>query len=290
MADNVKRSASKLVYIHGVEMGDNRSAIEGPQRLERRIRSIIAAADPPDRFDYQEAMPAYENLSDGLGGTVREIFKLVLTGLGAPLAAELVDRLLDLAGDVFIYQSGKGGKAIRALVDKDVGTGNNCILAAHSLGSVVGLDLACEHMRAGEYQGKPPDQWPIRSLVTFGSPLGLKMFRQSRRLAKHGGDGVFHWYNYLDRDDPIVSGNVFGKDVKGDDPLADIYREAEDRGWHIHDRPINTGVYLLAHLAYWDSEKIARRVIDLLGRGVPQAGVPQPGGAQPGTPQPGGRQ
>jgi len=267
----LQKSISKMIYIHGVQAGDNKSAIEGPTRMEKSVRNLIKELPEEFKFDYDQAMPAYEDINDnGTGSKVRNISRLIFQSMANPLAAAAFDGFMDLVGDVFIYQYSNDAEKIREVVNRDIGSNNNCVLAAHSLGSVIAFDIINERMKSGEFKDKHVDEWPIRSLVTFGSPLRLKLFRESRHISHHHGkkDSVFHWFNYLDRDDPIVSGNVFGQGITSDDPMSDCYPEAEDRGWHIHDRPINTGAHLYSHINYWEKEKISRRVMDQVYRGV----------------------
>ncbi|MBT2895343.1 alpha/beta hydrolase [Streptomyces sp. McG3] len=106
------------------------------------------------------------------------------------------------------------------------------VLVGHSLGSVVAYEALCAH-----------PEWPVRTLVTLGSPLGMPTLVHDRlRPAPlagrgHWPAGLTHWTNLADRHDVVAS-------VK---ELADLFRPAGsapggvlrdvpvDNGWKVHD-------------------------------------------------------
>ncbi|MFD4238095.1 alpha/beta hydrolase [Streptomyces sp. NPDC058542] len=106
------------------------------------------------------------------------------------------------------------------------------VLVGHSLGSVVAYEALCAH-----------PEWPVRTLVTLGSPLGMPTLVHDRlRPAPLAGRGhwpaaLTHWTNLADRHDVVAS-------VK---ELADLFRPAGsapggvlrdvpvDNGWKVHD-------------------------------------------------------
>ncbi|MFI9829940.1 hypothetical protein ACIHIX_19875 [Streptomyces sp. NPDC051913] len=73
------------------------------------------------------------------------------------------------------------------------------VVVAHSLGSVVAYEALCAHPR-----------WPVRALVTAGSPLGIRNLVFDRlRTGVHGrpGDwpgGVEQWTNLADEGDVVA--------------------------------------------------------------------------------------
>ncbi|MGW2896677.1 alpha/beta hydrolase [Streptomyces sp. NPDC001212] len=113
------------------------------------------------------------------------------------------------------------------------------VLVGHSLGSVVAYESLCAH----------PD-WPVRTLVTLGSPLGMPTLVFDRlRPAPVAGRGQWpvgleRWSNLADRHDVVASvkelSGLFGPHrpnpvptgVKPGAALRDI---AVDNGWKVHD-------------------------------------------------------
>ncbi|MGW1929215.1 hypothetical protein [Streptomyces sp. NPDC001919] len=118
-------------------------------------------------------------------------------------------------------------EAVTARVGSDT-----TVLVGHSLGSVVAYEALCAH-----------PEWPVRTLVTLGSPLGMPTLVYDKlRPAPRGGRGhwpagLTHWTNLADRHDVVAS-------VK---ELADLFRPAGaapggvlrdvpvDNGWKVHD-------------------------------------------------------
>ena len=249
----------KLIVVHGVQPGDDESAIEGPLKLIEVVKSLT---DATTHRTYKTATPSYEDYNDSKGRKVKFFFNMLLKAIGQNVAAMAVDTILDIAGDVFVYRDGDDAKDIRKKVTAEMGDRN--ILVGHSLGSVVTFDILDELMRGQQYKDMAKADWPVESMVTFGSPLALKMFRSERGLPDHGASEPFHWYNYFDHDDPIVSGNVFGLGYDEKEPLNEAYNGDLDAGWHIHDRIVSTGFHLWAHTHYWRNQKICKRVAQLL--------------------------
>ncbi len=248
---------SKLVIVHGVQTGDNEDAVKGPKQMNKALERYIAG-----RLDYSAAFPAYEEMNDEAQKKFRTISKLILKALKSPVGP-VFDKLVDLVGDVFVYRDDDNGDEIRAQVRKTIEANRGCVLVGHSLGSVVCFDIVMEMMQAGQFDKKTRAQWPVKSLITFGSPLALDMFKNSRDLVRHGGKGPFHWYNYSDRNDPIISGNVFGSAFEQNRLMRDTYVDAYEQ-FRIHDRQVETGFHLLAHINYWQQKHIIMRIAEQL--------------------------
>ena len=246
---------NKLVIVHGVQKGDDLSAVKGPQQTADALREYIAG-----RADFEAAFPAYEHLNEEAQSSLRTINKLVLSRLSAPVA-KIFDALIDIVGDVFVYKNGRRAKEIRALVRKEIDDKPNCVLIGHSLGSVVCFDILMEMMNEDAFKDEDKNEWPIRSLITFGSPLALKMFKNQRELIPHGSQTSFHWYNYSDRNDPVVSGNIFGNIFQQNNLMRDTYLDPNGK-MRIHDRQVETGFHLLSHINYWRQQHIIMRIAD----------------------------
>jgi hypothetical protein len=73
------------------------------------------------------------------------------------------------------------------------------VLVGHSLGSVVAYEVLCEH-----------PHWPVRTLVTLGSPLGIPnlIFDRLQPAPVNGRGawpgGILRWVNVADRGDVVA--------------------------------------------------------------------------------------
>ncbi|MGN9790298.1 PGAP1-like alpha/beta domain-containing protein [Streptomyces sp. OZ13] len=118
------------------------------------------------------------------------------------------------------------------------------VLVGHSLGSVVAYETLCDH-----------PEWPVRTLVTLGSPLGMPslVFDRLRPAPAagrgHWPGGLERWTNLADRHDVVASvkelARLFGPRHPGPLPAgspaaAGAHRPAlrdvpVDNGWKVHD-------------------------------------------------------
>ncbi|POX58670.1 hypothetical protein C3492_36205 [Streptomyces sp. Ru62] len=120
------------------------------------------------------------------------------------------------------------------------------VLVGHSLGSVVAYEALCAH-----------PEWPVRTLVTLGSPLGMPslVFDRLRPAPRHGRGhwpgGLAHWTNLADKHDVVASVKQladlfppFGAPAGGTADGAEAPPEAQarvlrdvqvDNGWRVHD-------------------------------------------------------
>ncbi|MFI6878092.1 hypothetical protein ACIBL6_32085 [Streptomyces sp. NPDC050400] len=93
-------------------------------------------------------------------------------------------------------------------------TDDTRVVVAHSLGSVVAYEALCAH-----------PEWPVRSLVTLGSPLGVRNLVFERLRAGVGGKpgdwpgGIGQWTNIADVGDVVALVKdlrpLFGERVRG---------------------------------------------------------------------------
>ena len=118
------------------------------------------------------------------------------------------------------------------------------VLVGHSLGSVVAYEALCAN-----------PGWPVRALITVGSPLGIpKLIFDRLRPPPSDGKGMWPpglamWHNLCDRNDVVAM-------VKRLGPLFDtgtrsIGDELIDNGWKVHDlgrhlTAVETGRTILA--------------------------------------------
>lgn len=248
---------NKVVIVHGVQPGDDLSAVEGPRQMADALKKYVK-----DRKTFSTAFPAYEHLNDEAQSSLKNINDMTLSRIKNPVG-DIFDTLVDVVGDVFVYRNSSVGNDIRNLVRNVIEDNSNCILIGHSLGSVVCYDILSDMIEGGLFRNKKKNDWPVRSLITFGSPLALSMFKKYRYLVPHGAQAIFHWYNYSDRNDPVISGKVFGNIFIQNNLLRDTYEHPSVK-IHIHDRQVETGFHLLAHINYWQQKHIIMRIADQL--------------------------
>lgn len=98
-----------------------------------------------------------------------------------------------------------------ASVEQAVGP-NTAVIIAHSLGSVVAYEAICTH-----------PEWPVKTLVTLGSPLGIRNLIFERlipTLSRGIGvwpKGIKRWINIADKGDVVALvkelGSCFGSGI-----------------------------------------------------------------------------
>lgn len=113
---------AKLVIVHGVQTGSNEDAVKGPKQMARALEHYAG-----DRLQFEAAFPAYENLNDEALDSIRTIGKLIIRALKSTRPSVL-DTLVDLVGDVFIYRNGVAGEAIRSQVRQTIQANPGCVL------------------------------------------------------------------------------------------------------------------------------------------------------------------
>jgi hypothetical protein len=254
MPVNPTKSRTVLV-VHGVQVASDKKLNQHKQ-IDELLRSRLGNT----ALDFKAELYRYENLNDATLKKFKTLIDLIAkTKVGKVLAKTA----LDLVGDVVInLADGSTAAKIRAgLRERILETydkGNPCYIVAHSLGSIYAFDVINELMKEDDFFLRDSRKtWPVQGLTTIGSPIGLGMFRSRgrRTIAQLGaGNKWFRWNNYWDRTDPVVSGNIFGKQLNGFD-IAEKYRtDSPEQGWAIRDINVDTGKgWLLAHVAYWES-------------------------------------
>ncbi|MFK4222253.1 hypothetical protein [Streptomyces sp. NPDC019890] len=134
--------------------------------------------------------------------------------------------------------------AVTAVADRV--SADTRVLVGHSLGSVVAYEALCAH-----------PHWPVRTLVTLGSPLGMPRLIFNRLLptptAGRGiwPPGVAAWSNINDRHDVVASVKQLGPLF--DSPGRAVTDLTVDNGWKVHD--------LLHHLT---AQQVGRAIADAL--------------------------
>lgn len=256
----------KIIVVHGVQLGKDKD-----QKQHVDIKNLIKNRLAGVPLSYTTEMHTYEDINDNAIKDIKSLLKLISK---SPVASILSQVTLEVVADVVIsLKNGSTATSIRAGLSKRIlecyKKGQPCYVVAHSLGSIYALDVINE-LIAGDNEFFDRDRretWPVQALVTLGSPIGLDMFRHNRpNVASLGtGSKMFKWLNYWDRTDPVVSGQIFGKYLKGFDIAQSYIEETREQGWMIRDIPVDTGNrWLLAHTSYWTDSKVGDGIVDLI--------------------------
>lgn len=252
--------AKRVAIVHGVQTGTDADAVRGPKILHERIKTMVGK-----RFAVSADFPAYESINDESIGRFKEASKAIVNGLSGGTLGAGAATLLDLIGDVFIYNFTKKSLVIRKHVREVIEQGDCHVLVGHSLGSVVCFDILTDMIADGLFDG-PKSTWPVKYFVSFGSPLTLRLFAANRALSELGEGKRLFWYNYFDRSDPVPAGTLFGTPRSEFENLRKLFRDEDVDTWHIYDNVIDTGFNLLSHINYWGNNDIGARVSALLGK------------------------
>ena len=249
------RKPRKILVVHGVATGDD-ADFDHDKRVTELVRRRLGNTP----LDFTCELYRYQNINSAAQKKYKGLIELIVKN---PVGKALAKRALDMVGDVVInLADGSTAATIRkGLRDRIVeiyNDGNPCYVVAHSLGSIYAFDVINELMRdPGFYDRGSRKTWPVQSLVSIGSPIGLGMFRTRGRRSVHSlgaGNKWFKWLNYWDRTDPIVSGKIFGTQLRGFEVAERYLSDSPKQGWVVRDIDVDTGkVWLMSHVAYWDS-------------------------------------
>jgi hypothetical protein len=256
------RKPREILVVHGVQF---ESDVDLKQH--ELVRDLLNAHLNGIPVPFTTDLYRYEGLNDKAYSGLESLLSAVLGALlsKVPLSDMIVDgvaKVMDLVTDVVIsLQNGSTAHAIRdalcaRIMQRYTNESGPLYLVAHSLGSIYALDAVNQLIRTrpdGVFDRDRRKTWPVQGLVTFGSPIGLGIFNERRRLAPLGpGRKWFRWYNYWCRTDPVVSGSFYGHRLAGY-RVAERFRSIDpNQGWIVHDRVVDSGeAWLPAHLSYW---------------------------------------
>ncbi|GAA3131196.1 hypothetical protein ACFQ0X_32500 [Streptomyces rectiviolaceus] len=150
----------------------------------------------------------------------------------------------------YLTETGQGGVRARAqeAVAAAVGADTR-VLVGHSLGSVIAYEALCAH-----------PEWPVRTLVTIGSPLGIPHLVFDRLRPRpvagrgHWPGAVDRWTNLCDRRDVVAL-------IK---ELAPLF---PDGGRRVHDVLVHNG---------WQAHAVERHLTAAETGAAVAAGIPAP--------------
>lgn len=255
----------KILVVHGVQVGTDKD-----QKQDRSIKALVDNRMGNLPLKFSTEMYRYEDKNDKVISKAKQLMKLIgKTPAGSVLAGKAIDLVADvvinLADGSVAHQIREG---LKEKILKIYGAGNSCYIIAHSLGSIYAFDVVNELIAEDNlFDRNSRKTWPVQGLMTLGSPIGLGMFKKGRGSISALGQGskLFRWKNYWDRNDPIVSGNIFGKRISGFEIAEKYMNGAPDQGWFVKDIAVDTGKsWLLAHTAYWEDAKVGDGLVDLI--------------------------
>jgi hypothetical protein len=262
----------RILVVHGVSTGS-----DADQKQDKQLHDLLIDRLNGIPVPFETALFRYEDLNDEALGAVHSLFEWLKSALLAQnmlgqLAADAGMSIVDVVGDVLVEKrNGPTAKAIRdglrsAILDS-YESGYPLYLVAHSLGSLYAFDVVQELMATdGLFMRDKRRTWPVQALVSMGSPIGLRMFANERKLHDLGqGRKLFRWQNFWSRTDPVVSGSFYGASIEGYEVAQRFLDPRQSQGWIVHDHVVDTGfAWLLAHTSYWKSSEFGDALIHLI--------------------------
>ena len=256
----------KIIVVHGVQTGNNDDLHQ-----DEAVKKLFESRRGNYSVDADVDLYKYEDLNNTITDPLEKLIGYIVAN---PIGEKLSQAAMDVVGDVVISLSkNKVSEQIRqGLEDKIMDYYNNghaVYVVAHSLGTIYSFDVINRLMQRDDlFDPNNMLNWPVISWLTMGSPLGLEMFKKTGRneLTDLGdGENLFSWRNYYDRNDPVVSGNIFGADTNIKS-IAEAYeKDNDEQGWDLNDYVINTGKqHLLAHTAYWEVPIVGEGLVDMV--------------------------
>ncbi|VAX37689.1 hypothetical protein MNBD_UNCLBAC01-291 [hydrothermal vent metagenome] len=256
----------KILIVHGVQSGSDED-----QKQDRIITELVNNRLGNIPLDFKSELYRYENINDAAQKKIRLLSNLLIK---TPVGEFVAKKVIDTVGDVVTsYLNTSTAAKIREGLKKQIlenyDNGYPCYIVAHSLGSIYAFDVINALMKEDEYFDRGSRKtWPVQGLMTLGSPIGLSIFKnKNRKKVTNLGPGNkwFRWLNFWDRTDPIVSGNIFGKQLQGYDIAEKYQSKSLNQGWVIRDKTVDTGkVWLMAHVGYWDNPVVGDHLVDMI--------------------------
>lgn len=256
----------KVLVVHGVQTGDF-DDLNQDRFIDDLIRSRIGNIP----LAYGCELYAYEGIADEALQKYKTLLKLLVQN---PVGEAVAGSVLDLVGDVVIsLVPGSTAETIRTGLRQKImdiyQAGHPCYIVAHSLGSIYTFDVLNGLLREdGLFDRGSRRTWPVQGLLTIGSPIGLKMFRvtgRDRVFSLGPGQKWLRWLNLWDPNDPVVSGDIFGRHLQGNKIAERFLNGSPNQGWVIRDIVTDTGKeWLLAHTAYWHSPLVGDKLVDMV--------------------------
>lgn len=207
-----------------------------------------------------------------------EIDEVIWAGLAQKLAPPLsslpdvAEMVADYLVDVVTYARNR--REIMLHCEAQVlALGPGRPMLAHSLGSVIAIDLVTKWLIEGRFDGNP-ERWPIRGLLTIGSPLGIDVplldglgfTDRATVLAalpeELAPERPWRWINLTDASDVVVQGELW--DAVRSRPTPRLDALAGYKRLRVEQLDIDTGGLISAHGGYWTHTAVAQAMLELL--------------------------
>lgn len=258
-----------VLVVHGVQTGTDDQLDQ-----DRLVAALMKSRLGSQTLAFDTDLYRYEGINDAAQAEFKRKY-LKLHGLleAIPVAGTLAADSFSLVADVVTARddtstAAKIREGLKSKILEIYGGQQPCYVVAHSLGSIYAFDVINELMQSPDFFNRNNRAvWPVQGLLTIGSPIGLAMFRNERRWVTPLGSGqaFFRWMNYWDRNDPVVSGAIFGQSLPDFHIAEDYLTNPALQGWDIQDKAVDTGnVWLMAHVAYWENPVVGDGLLDLV--------------------------
>ncbi|MHC4955568.1 MAG: hypothetical protein ACYTGZ_17085 [Planctomycetota bacterium] len=244
-----------VVVVHGVGSGENQdragfslNLARGVNEAPRPVKRVglvpdesgalehVRRTESPRGILWEEAL--WESDNAAIDQTVG-----VLLAARFPGISLVLEPALDVLVDVPAYLIPAQGRRIRASVRNVIKAHPNCVVVAHSLGSMIAVDILREAQLKDDFASLP-----VSALVTLGSPLAWL----GQRKAPDPGGFPFRWLNYYYPQDPVNLNRGLPRSVAPG---------AKNRKLGAHEG------FVVSHVAYWTSSAVANAVFRLTMKG-----------------------
>jgi hypothetical protein len=262
-----------LATVHGVSNGFDEAGLALARAIDKGLDALARIHSLPPRPPSHGIVWA----SKSAGISILDDERRPLQRVISRLFGDTRQTALQYVRDALVY-TGPNGYLLRGHVRQQLdalraATGRPAVVYAHSLGSVILMDLVLDALEAGEFDA-PPEEWLIRGVVSTGSPLAVDIpgfaqrgFRdRAARVSNLAARGLsvpdpFTWVNCYDADDPIATGSLTGTAPRG----AGRLRAAGYERIVIADVEVDAGVHLGGHTAYHSDAVVLQTVAGVLG-------------------------
>jgi hypothetical protein len=274
-----QKKTAHIIVVHGVQSGNN-AQVTTHKRIEALLKASLEAVQL--KKEYEVIGYLYEDMNDKAQKVYQRIGKAIATG--RPLVGDALHSIIDIAGDVITSaaQTSTAKEILDGLIDRieqSYAEGHPAVLVSHSLGTVYSLD-AVNALMTGDnrFMGDDMSTWPVRGLITMGSPLGLDInlldrlhvFEKRKLNVVKGADFCFFkWTNFYNPLDPVVGGSLFGKPiaVKGSKGPVELRYEndVQPAHWMLQGQSVvSEDQWLMAHESYYNTAKVGDEIMKTL--------------------------
>jgi pimeloyl-ACP methyl ester carboxylesterase len=240
-------SAKPVVVVHGVGTGSNRDRakfslalselVDDPSNKVLRVGDFEDVLQIPIDF---VGIPWAEALWESINDAVDVQTQIAIRSAYSGPKVEWIAAGVDMAVDVPLYL-GSHGITIRELVSQTIRKHPNCVVVAHSLGSLIAFDVLREAQLLDNFASLP-----VSGLVTLGTPLGY--LPKCHPFRPGDAPFPFPWKNLWYPKDPVCMGIALDS----------------SKFPGVRDFPLDAAESrVFSHTTYWASNAVATSVRNL---------------------------